>query len=227
MEVAQQENFAAMRQKRIDQMAKMHHQISSPKLREMLKEVRSVPAYTLPHLTLMSFQKCRIRMKESRHNLHDGRRLIDTMERRNVVSQILKEEILEFEKDIEKMELIYREMMEEADQWLYEEMELAEEIAIDRLLDGDDIFCPVCQKSNLHDQNESVISCACGVRFSFGQGLKVLHGNILRLVSDHERSCNTRLTFFAEPSSITGGSQDLSSLNAYCATCEFYSTLIV
>lgn len=40
MEVAQQENFAAMRQKRIDQMAKMHHKISSPKLREMLKEVR-------------------------------------------------------------------------------------------------------------------------------------------------------------------------------------------
>lgn len=40
MEVAQQESFAAMRQKRIDQMAKMHHKISSPKLREMLKEVR-------------------------------------------------------------------------------------------------------------------------------------------------------------------------------------------
>lgn len=39
MEVAQQESFAAMRQKRIDQMAKMHHKISSPKLREMLKEV--------------------------------------------------------------------------------------------------------------------------------------------------------------------------------------------
>lgn len=41
MEVEEQDNFAAMRQKRIDQMAKMHHKISSPKLRELLKEVRT------------------------------------------------------------------------------------------------------------------------------------------------------------------------------------------
>lgn len=40
MEISTQENFAAMRKKRIEQMAKMHHQISSPKLREMLKEVK-------------------------------------------------------------------------------------------------------------------------------------------------------------------------------------------
>lgn len=80
------------------------------------------------------------------------------------MSQILKEEILEFETDIDKQEQIYREMMEEADQWLYEEMELAEEIVIDRLLDRDNIFCPVCQKSNLEAVANSVISCACGVR---------------------------------------------------------------
>lgn len=83
----------------------------------------------------------------------------------SVMAQILKEEILEFESDIEKQELIYHEIMEEADQWLYELMEMAEEIAIDQLLDGDNIFCPVCQKSNLECASEAVISCACGVRY--------------------------------------------------------------
>lgn len=85
MEVAQQESFAAMRQKRIDQMAKMHHQISSPKLREMLKEVRNTILGYVPFTFDLdrrringrsSFQKCRVRMKESRHHLHDGRRLM-------------------------------------------------------------------------------------------------------------------------------------------------------
>lgn len=81
------------------------------------------------------------------------------------MSKILKEEIFELEKDLEKQEQIFREIMEEADQWLYEEMELAEEIAIDRLLDGDNIFCPVCQKSNLECLADSIISCACGIRY--------------------------------------------------------------
>lgn len=142
------------------------------------------------------------------------------------MSQILKEEIVEFEKDIEKQEQIYRELMEEADQWLYEEMELAEETVIDRLLDldGHDIFCPVCQKSNLAELGGSVISCACGVRFVFREGLPALHSQILRLVVDHEKACATRLQFFAEPSPLTS---DVSSLNAYCASCEFYNALIV
>lgn len=186
-------------------------------------------------------------MKESRQSQHDGRRLLDTIERRviqykmhilgdsltpspqplqNVMSQILKEEIVEFEKDIEKQEQIYRELMEEADQWLYEEMELAEETVIDRLLDldGHDIFCPVCQKSNLAELGGSVISCPCGVRFVFREGLPALHSQILRLVVDHEKACATRLQFFAEPSPLAS---DLSSLNAYCASCEFYTALIV
>lgn len=144
------------------------------------------------------------------------------------MSKILKEEILEFESDIERQALIYQELMEEADQWLYEEMELAQEIAIDRLMDGDNIFCPVCQKSSLERVAASVISCACGIRFAFNQHLETLHGNILEKVAEHEKTCNTRLLFFAEPSqAATAGGEEFSSLNAYCASCEFYSTLIV
>lgn len=141
------------------------------------------------------------------------------------MSKILKEEILEFESDIERQEQIYREIMEEADQWLYEEMELAEEIAIDRLLDGDEIFCPVCQKANLKQAADTVISCPCGIRFAFNQDLRALHSHILNLVAEHEMSCTSRLVFFAEPSPSAGC--DFSSLNAYCVNCEFYNQLIV
>lgn len=79
------------------------------------------------------------------------------------MQQILKEEILELESDIEKQELIYRELMELADQWLYEEMEFVEEKIIDQLLEVDDNFCPVCQKSNLISHRDSVIACDCGI----------------------------------------------------------------
>lgn len=143
------------------------------------------------------------------------------------MSKILKEEISEFESDIEMQALIYQELMEEADQWLYEEMELAQEIAIDRLMEGDNIFCPVCQKSNLERVAASVISCACGIRFAFNKDLETLHSNILEKVAEHEKSCNSRLQFFAEPSQTATGGEEFSSLNAYCASCEFYSTLIV
>lgn len=80
------------------------------------------------------------------------------------MQQILKEEILEFESDIEKQEQIYREMMEEADQWLYEEMEFVEERIIDQLLEVSDNFCPVCQKSNLISHRDSLITCDCGIK---------------------------------------------------------------
>lgn len=85
MEVASQENFAAMRQKRIDQMAQMRHQISSPKLREMLKEVTNCrPFYLIFIATFILFppKKCRIRIKESRQHMHDGRRLLDPVDRK-------------------------------------------------------------------------------------------------------------------------------------------------
>lgn len=81
------------------------------------------------------------------------------------MSQILKEEIVEFEKDIERQEQIYKEMMEEADQWLYEEMEMLEESIIDRLVDQDsEICCPVCQKYPLMAITEAIFTCPCGVK---------------------------------------------------------------
>lgn len=83
----------------------------------------------------------------------------------NEMAKILKEEIEEFEKDIEKQELIYRELMEEADQWLYEDMELAEAITIDLLLENNDIFCPVCQKFSLLREDDSVVARPCGLRW--------------------------------------------------------------
>lgn len=79
------------------------------------------------------------------------------------MSQILKEEIVELETDIEKQELIYQEIMEEADQWLYEEMESAEETLINNLLDVESVFCPICQKSSLM-YSEGTITCDCGIK---------------------------------------------------------------
>lgn len=64
-------------------------------------------------------------------------------------------------------------------------------------------------------------------RFAFKQGLEKLHGNIQFLVAKHEKNCNTRLHFFVEPSQeMEVGASGFSSLNAYCATCEFFSVLI-
>lgn len=158
--------------------------ISSPKLRDMLREVK----ITNRILSNFAYSLCFVRRNAgsaSESPVPMCLRWIATLRMIKYVENVwieksfiknltfvlqslalgfLKSEISELEADIEKQEAIVAEIMEEADQWLYEQMEAVEMMQIESLEQNSGIFCPVCRKSVLTQTTDSIIGCACGLK---------------------------------------------------------------
>lgn len=75
----------------------------------------------------------------------------------------MREELAEMEEDIELQELIYKEIVENYDQWLWDDYERSENCHIEQLDENEGVFCPICQVSLLR-LDENIISCCCGIR---------------------------------------------------------------
>lgn len=78
---------------------------------------------------------------------------------------ILRQELAELEQDINLQEEIYKELIDEMNEWFVEQMQLEEMYLID-VAESDALLCPVCQESNLQ-QLERVADgflykCVCG-----------------------------------------------------------------
>ncbi|XP_059617751.1 RIP-like protein [Phlebotomus argentipes] len=174
-----------------------------------------------PVLRDMLRTKCRIRMKQARAHVFNRHRDL-TENDEMFMTSILRDQISELDMDIESHEAAVQELMQEADQWLFEETEKADEALISDYQSGSlTVFCPICQK-NLLQQENSVISCLCGLRLVFEKGLERFHEIIQIKVTYHETFCSNRLQFFTEPKPEA----DFSSLSAICPACE-YVTMIV
>lgn len=124
-------------------------------------------------------------MKESRRRIQDDRRhlvmdnkvsglviilmLLDEitvieLPFQSLIAKMLQEEMVELDMDIEEQESIFKEIIDNVDQWLFEDMETMEQEQIDKLDEGSDIFCPVCLKYTLVHSTPAIITCHCGLR---------------------------------------------------------------
>jgi hypothetical protein len=134
----------------------------------------------------------------------------------------MREELAEFEQDIELQDMIIKEL---SDEWIWNQFEEYEKCAEDFLEqleeDQTQVFCPVCQR-DLLNLNENIITCNCGLRLYYPLTLSEFLESILLSVKKHGQFCSNTITFFIEPKK----GFNIHSLHATCSNCDFYNTII-
>ncbi|CAO1397026.1 unnamed protein product [Diamesa serratosioi] len=160
-------------------------------------------------------------MKDSRaQSFYTSRNI--TIEGKKLINTIVREELADIESDIELQDIIFKEILDNWDQWQNDEMEKSEMSYLEQIdTDVDQIFCPVCQR-NLLNLRENIISCDCGLRLYYPNTLPEFFDRIQINVKIHEQRCNQRLQFFTEPKE----NFNVLSLNALCTSCEFFSPIL-
>lgn len=165
-----------------------------------------------------NLQKCFIRIKEARQNSFESGRNISNID---IISQIIREEFGELEKDLALQDQIVNELLENIDVWMVAEFEKEETYLIDSEQNFE-VFCPICQKNTLHSSRKSghLYICSCGQKINFNGDLKDLSFKIKKSVSDHEsKSCSEILSFFVEPK------DNSNILSFFCTNCNFYGSI--
>uniref|UniRef100_A0A182K780 RPA_interact_C domain-containing protein n=1 Tax=Anopheles christyi TaxID=43041 RepID=A0A182K780_9DIPT len=174
--------------------------------------------YGSPKLVDLMREKCRIRIKEARNDQFLKKRNI-LQEEKSFLASIVREELSELEQDIALQELIYKELMEDAEQWLFYEQ--AENYLIDTY-DTDAVFCPICEHSVLQlDSVENLLNCSCGVRLRYDGSMKDFTKLVTETIAQHAVRCASNLQFFTEPIVDV----DFVQLNAFCLGCDYYREL--
>ncbi|XP_052897481.1 RIP-like protein [Anopheles moucheti] len=174
--------------------------------------------YGSPKLVDMMREKCRIRIKEARNDQFLKKRNI-MLEEKSFLESIVREELSELEHDIALQELIYKELMEDTEQWLFYEQ--AENYLIDSY-DTDTVFCPICEHNVLQlDSEAKRLSCSCGVLLQYEGTMETFGKLVSETIAQHATRCASNLQFFTEPVVDV----DFVQLNAFCLGCDFYRDL--
>lgn len=163
-------------------------------------------------------QKCFIRIKEARRNSFESFRNISNID---IISQIIREEFGELEKDLALQEEILKELVENIDAWMIMELEKEENYLIDSEQKLE-VLCPICQKHQLtiSPTNKSLYLCSCGQKITFNGDIRELSFKIKKAVTDHENNnCTEVLTFFVETK------ETIYSLSFLCGGCDFYGSI--
>lgn len=173
--------------------------------------------YGSPKLVDMMREKCRLRIKEARSD-HLLRKRNIVQEEKALLESIVRQELSELEQDIQLQELIFQELIAEADEWLFEEYERSGCYMIDEY--GEEIvFCPVCQKDKLVQAEEGAfVRCSCGIKLKHSGGIDQLGKIIRSALEEHGTRCNDNVQFFIEPDVLDSS---FGSLNVYCPNCDF------
>ncbi|XP_053676339.1 RIP-like protein [Anopheles nili] len=174
--------------------------------------------YGSPKLVDMMREKCRIRIKEARSDQFLRKRNI-LEEEKAFLETIVREELSELEHDIALQDLIYSELIQETEQWLFYEQ--SENYLIDSY-DIETVFCPICQRNVLmHDNDSQVLSCSCGIKFRFDGSIESFSKLVSVTINQHASRCGSNLQFFTEP--IVDS--EYAQLNAFCLCCDYYRGL--
>uniref|UniRef100_A0A182M7B1 RPA-interacting protein C-terminal domain-containing protein n=1 Tax=Anopheles culicifacies TaxID=139723 RepID=A0A182M7B1_9DIPT len=174
--------------------------------------------YGSPKLVDLMREKCRIRIKEARNDQFLKKRNI-IQEEKTFLESIVREELSELEHDIELQELIYKELMQDTEQWLFYEQ--AENYLIDSY-DTDTVFCPICEHNVLQlDSVAKRLSCSCGVLLHYEGSMETFSKLVSDIIAQHSMRCTSNLQFFTEP--IVD--EQFVQLNAFCLGCDFYRDL--
>lgn len=82
--------------------------------------------------------------------------------KQKIISNILREELADIETDITLQDKIFKELIEEVNEYLIQQFE-DEQSYLSKIEDASDVFCPICQKSTLERNNKTLYSCVCGI----------------------------------------------------------------
>ncbi|XP_035779218.1 RIP-like protein [Anopheles albimanus] len=176
--------------------------------------------YGSPKLVDLMREKCRIRIKEARNDQFLRKRNI-AKEEKAFVESIVREQLSELEQDIALQELIYQELMQDADEWLFAEQ--SENYLIEAY-ETDSVFCPICERRVLQlDTLSKSLSCDCGVRLRYDQPTTDEFAKLIaETLAQHTDRCESSIQFFTEP--IVD--EEYVQLNAFCPSCDFYRGLL-
>ncbi|XP_058124602.1 RIP-like protein [Anopheles ziemanni] len=171
-----------------------------------------------PKLVDLMREKCRIRIKEARKDEFLRKRNI-AQEERAFLESIVREELSELEHDIALQDLIYKELMQDTEQWLFYEQ--SENYLISSY-DTESVFCPICEHNVLElDFTAKTLKCSCGIRLRYDQTIETFSELISKTITSHASRCSSNLQFFTEPLADVEHVQ----LNAFCLCCDFYQEL--
>uniref|UniRef100_A0A182IRU5 RPA_interact_C domain-containing protein n=1 Tax=Anopheles atroparvus TaxID=41427 RepID=A0A182IRU5_ANOAO len=163
-------------------------------------------------------QKCRIRIKEARKDQVLRKRNI-VQEERTFLEAIVREELSELEHDIALQDLIYKELMEDTEQWLFYEQSTNYLISS---YETDTVFCPICERGELMlDDAVKVLQCSCGIRLRYDRPIETFSKLLSETIALHASRCTSNLQFFSEPIPDV----DFVQLNAFCLCCDYYRGL--
>uniref|UniRef100_A0A182NBW2 RPA_interact_C domain-containing protein n=1 Tax=Anopheles dirus TaxID=7168 RepID=A0A182NBW2_9DIPT len=174
--------------------------------------------YGSPKLVDLMREKCRIRIKEARSDQFLRKRNI-FKEEKSFLESIVREELSELEHDIALQELIYDELMQDTEQWLF--YERSENYLIDAY-ESDTVVCPICEHSELQlDVVQKMLSCSCGVQLRYDGSMEAFSKLVAETIAQHGVRCTSDLQFFTEPIVDV----EYVQLNAFCLCCDYYRGL--
>ncbi|XP_050078557.1 RIP-like protein [Anopheles maculipalpis] len=174
--------------------------------------------YGSPKLVDLMREKCRIRIKEARNDQFLKKRNI-IQEEKTFLETIVREELSELEHDIALQELIYKELMQDTEQWLF--YERVENYLIESY-ETDTVFCPICEHNVLQlDNRANRLSCSCGILLRYDGSIETFSKLVTETLTQHALRCTNNLQFFTEPIVDV----DYVQLNAFCLGCDFYRDL--
>ncbi|XP_054743086.1 RIP-like protein [Anastrepha obliqua] len=209
----------SVEQKRHSKSAAKIYRYGSPKIRDQLRD------------------KCRMRMREVRQAHFSRRRLADITEEIDL-DKLMREELASLESDLRLQEEIYKELRDEMNDWLVQELEAEEACLMDAAYeDSNDItvICPICEQNNLsgtfsneYQENIACFSCKCGVSFNYSAKPVELRKTLHAQIDVHEQKCEAKLTFFLEPQSVRNDGEiqtadaGVNNLCAICDKCDYF-----
>uniref|UniRef100_A0A182WGN6 RPA_interact_C domain-containing protein n=1 Tax=Anopheles minimus TaxID=112268 RepID=A0A182WGN6_9DIPT len=163
--------------------------------------------YGSPKLVDLMREKCRIRIKEARNDQFLKKRNI-IQEEKTFLESIVREELSELEHDIALQELIYKELMQDTEQWLFYEQ--AENYLIDSY-DSNTVFCPICEHNILQlDSVAKRLNCSCGVVLHFEGSMESFSKLVSETIAKHSMHFRVAMTpgptTKMDRSMVTGGS---------------------
>lgn len=177
--------------------------------------------YGSPKLVDMMREKCRLRIKEARSD-HLLRKRNIVQEEKALLESIVRQELSELEQDIELQELIFQELIAEADEWLFEEYERFGCYQIDEY-EQEVVFCPLCQKDKLVPTGDgSVMRCSCGTVIKHPGGIMGIAAGVRNTLEEHSQCCDEEVHFFLEPDVLDCS---FGRLNAFCSSCDYCRSL--
>ncbi|XP_055376556.1 RIP-like protein [Condylostylus longicornis] len=176
-----------------------------------------------PKIKNLIREQCKLRIKQSRLERFEQSRMLNS-KHKMLLTDLLRLEVAEIEKDIEMQDLIFKEILEEAENWFIEELGNQlnnQEKYLVEINEQFVAFCPICEKSQLELRKDE-LKCSCGISFSYRKSLENFVSEVHDIIHTHELQCEKMLSFYVEPAN---SEESLRPLTCICFDCDYFRVL--